>query len=352
MRFVKIFRNATLLTLILAAMSCNVHEWPNASDKVQLTLELNFATDFTERDYTYTDRSIVATGDVSTEPGALTHGAMHCTVRAYPTINGVQQGSWEEFSFTRDLSAGYDCAVPLTLTPGQYTLLVWAELTESEGADRLYNSDEFSEIRLRGGEHAANTDYRDAFSGTADIDLAPETVGTRNRANCSVAMTRPLAKYQFVTTDVQAFLQLMTAGNGSSSEATRASLTDYEILFRYVGYMPNAYSLFTDKPSDSAMGVQFRSELSRLNNSEASLGFDYVFVKDAESTVSVQIEVYRKTDGQLVSRTMSIRVPLNRDEHTVIRGAFISDTSLADSSGGVGIDPGYEGDIDIPVKND
>ena len=38
--------------------------------------------------------------------------------------------------------------------------------------------------------------------------------------------------------------------------------------------------------------------------------------------------------------TPPIRVPLRRSVHTVVRGSFL----LSDASGGMGIDPGYDGD--------
>ncbi len=72
------------------------------------------------------------------------------------------------------------------------------------------------------------------------------------------------------------------------------------------------------------------------------MGFDYVFVGDSESVVSIIVEVY-DTDGSLLSRTKSIDVPLMKSKLTTVRGKFLT----TDASGGVVVNPDYEGDHNI-----
>ena len=106
--------------------------------------------------------------------------------------------------------------------------------------------------------------------------------------------------------------------------------------------MPCAYSMFTDKPVDSSTGVMFQSALKGLNDREASLGFDYVFVNGTESAITVQIGLYDK-EGTRLSLTEPIRVPLRRNHHTVLRGKFL----MSKASGGVTINPDFDGDHNL-----
>ena len=106
--------------------------------------------------------------------------------------------------------------------------------------------------------------------------------------------------------------------------------------------MPNAYSLFTDKPVDSATGISFESKLSQINESEASMGFDYIFINGNESITTVSVGIYN-TEGQLLSMTEPIEVPIKRSWHTIIKGKFLTQ----DNKGGVNISPEFDGDYNF-----
>jgi hypothetical protein len=105
--------------------------------------------------------------------------------------------------------------------------------------------------------------------------------------------------------------------------------------------MPNAYSLFTDKPVDSIVGTVFESTLNQLNDSEISIGFDYVLVGDRETEVTIRIGFY-DNKGALVSTTETIVVPLKPSHHTILTGKFSMQKDK--DSEGVSIDPGFSGE--------
>jgi len=113
-------------------------------------------------------------------------------------------------------------------------------------------------------------------------------------------------------------------------------------VFYYVGFMPDAYSIYTDKPVDSSTDIIFESTLKKLTESEASLGFDYVMVNGKESAVTVQLAIVDKEDEQL-SLSEPIEVPLQRSHHTLIRGMFL----MSETSGGVTINPDFDGDYNL-----
>jgi hypothetical protein len=109
--------------------------------------------------------------------------------------------------------------------------------------------------------------------------------------------------------------------------------------------MPSAYSIFTDKPVDSKTNVIFKSTISQLTNTEASLGFDYVFTNGKESEVYIQIEILNK-DEERLSFTKPIKVPIKRSYHTIITGQFLT----ANASGGIYVNPEYDGDYNVILR--
>ena len=168
-------------------------------------------------------------------------------------------------------------------------------------------------------------------------------------------MQRPLAKFEFITNDVLEFIEkestrVSSKANGNKSSSgedtpTKAvSLDDYRVVFHYVGFMPDAYSMHTDKPVDSSTGVMFESSLKKITDSEASVGFDYVFVNGKKSAVTVQIGIYDK-EGTQLSLTDPIEVPLKRSNHTIMTGMFL----MSQASGGVTINPDFEGDHNLII---
>lgn len=340
-RFAGILRGAAVMAMLAAAVSCNVHEWPEESQREQYALKLIFDTEFTEWSHTYDGSNLAATGRTPGIGSECEKGYMHCIVRAYPktggevmqrAYDGAQQPNCEEFEFTRSIAQGYNCELRVKLAPGDYTVMVWSELSETADGRHYYDAADFGDIRLT-APHAANTPYRDAFRGTADITVK-SYANSHIPDNTLVMMERPLAKYEFVLSGLQEFL----TKNGGT-------IDDYEAAVTYTAYMPCSYSMFIDKPVDSSTGVAYVGDIRRLSNAEASLGFDYVFVNGTESAVTVQVEVRRKSDAEAVSRSKTIRVPLRRGEHTLIRGSF-----LTLSPGGVGVDPGYDGDYNITIE--
>ena len=82
-----------------------------------------------------------------------------------------------------------------------------------------------------------------------------------------------------------------------------------------------------------------------MNENEASLGFDYVFVNGKKSAVTVQIGLYDKEDRQL-ALSAPINVPLQRNHHTVIKGSFL----MEETSGGITINPDFDGNHNIEIE--
>lgn len=336
---------------ILLLSACDVHEWPETPEFVKLHLRLNYETDMTEWEHLYDGTSVIEQGYGETYDNHRDYGKIRYIVRAYPISEKqrTMQDYTQEFVFTKDIAEGYNHEVTLDLIPGDYNIMVWSDIVQHGGDTYFHDKTNFAEITLQ-GEHQGNNDYRDAFRGSGNVTLIADII-ERVPDTLDIAMQRPLAKYEFITTDLTEFINKEQTRADAKSKAqstdgedvtTKVSIEDYKVVFYYVGFMPNAYSLFTDKPVDSATGVLFESTLNSLSETEASVGFDYVFVNGTESAVTVQIGIY-DNEGTQLSLTEPIKVPLRRSHHTIMRGMFL----MSETSGGISINPEFDGDYNL-----
>ena len=118
---------------------------------------------------------------------------------------------------------------------------------------------------------------------------------------------------------------------------------DYRVVISFPGYYPSSYSAMDDYLENSSSGVAFATQMTVTGVGMASLGFDYVMLNNILSGgVQARVDVYR-LDGTRVAGSKTIDIPMRRDYHTLLRGAFLS----MEGSGGVGIDPGFNGDHNI-----
>ena len=333
--------------------ACNVHEWPEKGnsphpDAPRYPVSLVFETDMDEQTHFYDSRSAELIQDYE----------MRYTVKAFPYVEArntkgtrsISRSAMWEHTFTRTVSLNeYDCTTELQLPEGEYTLMVWADFVKkSTTSHHFYNPDNFSEIMLH-GEHKANTDLRDAFRGTQAVEVFARSAETEKIV---INMERPLAKFTVVTTDLLEFFEReeeaarkRAESRGEEYNGRGINLSDYNVVFYYSGFMPSAYSMFTDKPIDSKTGVQFHSKLEQISNEEARMGFDYVMVNGTDASVMVTLGLL-DAEGNAVSMSDEINVPLNRSVNTVIRGRFL----MQEANGGIGIDPDFEGDYNIEIK--
>jgi len=336
---------------LMLLTSCDVHQWPETPELVKCHLRLNYQTQMTEWEHLYDGSNVIEQGIGNTYDNRREYGKIRYIIRTYPVSEKQRTASdyTQQFEFTRDINKGYDHQVTLDILPGNYNIMVWSDLVQKEGDDHFHDAGNFAEIRLQ-GEHKGNNDYRDAFRGTGNIALEA-SIKEQKTDTLEITMQRPLAKFEFITNDLKEFLDKeieylkQEATTRGENAPTRVDTDKYKVVFHYSGYMPNAYNMNTDKPVDSATGVMFESKLGILNDNEASLGFDYVFVNGKEAGVSVQIGLY-DGDNRQIALSDPIDVSLRRSHHTILRGSFL----MQQATGGIIINPEFDGNHNIVIE--
>lgn len=347
----------TILSLLLAMSlwGCDVHEWPVPPAVERCRLRLTYELDMTLWDYSYDGEEVEELGERGTYSNVLHQGIIGYLIHAYPIVEGERAAEpAHRFHLTKSLTEGYDHEVVIELPAGEWELMVWSDLRDHKSSPPYYIADNFAAIEIA-PPYRGDTNYRDAFGGCGTLTLKSD-IEASSPVELTIPMKRPLAKYEVVAQDVAEFIQKeqirlynkVMEGQQSAPidpSAINIDLRNYRVIFYYVGYMHDTYSLPDDKPIDSATGVWFETSLERLSDQSASLGFDYAFVNGKPSRVTVQIGIY-DNQGEQLSLTDPIKVPVLRGRHSVLRGSFL----MSNASGGLHIDPDFEGDhnIDIP----
>ena len=372
----RVVPSSAAVCALLCITSCAVHEWPEPTP-ADVIVNLDFDTQMPQY-------------KVLNEEGTrASHDGRDYDIRyIIAAYRLLQDGSYAEEPFllkvfSKDEIDELDATFRFSIDEGSYRFYVWTDFVlAGTQSDYFYNTTNFRRISLQ-GTHEGNNDFRDAFSGSADLKVirrgSKETPST-----VTVQMRRPLAKFEFITTDLQEFITKTIEAMNRKEEAEAAAkagetkseggdnpeditpiesdtktdgdtktgdtktpvvdLEKYTVVFFYSGYMPNAYNMMEGKPCDSATGVKFSSAISAIDNHDARLGFDYVFVNGEESSVMVTVALYDE-EGTQLSISRQIEVPIKRSMLTTVRGSFL----MQNTGGGVAIDPGFEDEFNIYI---
>ena len=372
----RVVSSSAAVCALLCITSCAVHEWPEPTP-ADVIVNLDFDTQMPQY------KVLNEEGTRASHDGR--DYDIRYTLAAYRLL---QDGSYAEEPFllkvfSKDEIDELNASFRFSIDEGSYRFYVWTDFVlAGTQSDYFYNTTNFRRISLQ-GTHEGNNDFRDAFSGSADLKVirrgSKETPST-----VTVQMRRPLAKFEFITTDLQEFITKTIEAMIRKEEAEAAAkagetkseggdnpeditpiesdtktdgdtktgdtktpvvdLEKYTVVFFYSGYMPNAYNMMEGKPCDSATGVKFSSAISAIDNHDARLGFDYVFVNGEESSVMVTVALYDE-EGTQLSISRQIEVPIKRSMLTTVRGSFL----MQNTGGGVAIDPGFEDEFNIYI---
>ena len=257
---------------------------------------------------------------------------LRCQVAAYPVnSSGAIVGAPVMTQTVLFTTAGQSTECRMVLPSGSYRLLAWADWVDHGSVtDKYYATSDFGDITFV-GRYEGNNDYRNAYTGKAEVSFQVKQGDTTTVVREQLPLRSIMGKVKFVATDYNEYLE-----KGQN----------LRILVAYTGFLPNRYSVLRGVPFDATTGVNFRSgisETSTQGDGTATLGYDYVMVNGEESSVTMALGLYND-EGKLVATSSTINVPIKRGGITVVKDEFLTKTV---GGGGVGIDPSFEGDINI-----
>lgn len=325
-----IFIIVATLMAALGAGSCTLHEEPELTadgelgvDPTQVVLNAEITLNL---ELPGTDQTIFEM------PDSVMHRFI---VEAYNRDREVVN---RQVIYDENLEATtFSVPVSMRLHASSYRIVVWSDYVRVSDpeAQLFYNASTLTPV-INNGSYRANNNAKDAYSGYVDLDLLPYADEWNAKVNADIVLTRPLGRYQLISTDVEAFKRRLAEGSVNGNTFTAR--------IKYSGYLAVGYNCYDQVRKHSLNYMAYNTGFRLPDDSTVSLGFDYLFVAPDENLeVPVEIEIVNE-NSETISRSI-VNLPIARNMNTIVRGRFL--TSTAD--GGLNIDPGFDGDITVDV---
>ncbi len=330
--------------LSMGLSSCDVHELPvdengNPVDVIDdggLSMEVTLSFEYDLPQYKllkYDMKDYLSKSRDDEYPDGLFPYRARYTVNLYPFISDEEISTTPEKTFTYlgAFVVNLQQTFKIPADSKKYRAVAVVDFVDkATRADTFYSVSDFSSIRITDREYVGSTDFRDAFTGSADVDLAAyPTQGATAQVN--VKMTRPVAKFEFVSLDKEAYEK----SNGPTD------FTKFKAIFTYNGFLPDTYNYFKNEPTDARTGVKFTSVPVIQDDGSVVLGFDYVLVGGRETSVDVSMTLIN--DKGVALGAARVVVPVLADNITTVQGDFFTGIT----TGGIGINAGFDGEYNI-----
>lgn len=320
-----------LLFIALLAKGCSLHEEPELTsegelgvDPTAVTLNLNLSMNL----------SLAERTPVTVTRASETKYLHRFIVEAYLDRQmAARQTVYEEDFNLANLS------VSMKLHARNYRILVWADYVNAETPDEglVYDAENLAFI-LPAGKYIGNSRYKDVFAASTMVDLTSYRDNWGAETELSVELYRPVARYELVTKDVETFLHKLTTGSLSGES--------FIARVKYSDYLPTGYNLWDDVPKNSLMYMTYNVSFQRPadGTKELRLAFDYLMVGGGEAaSTPVELEIVNEKN-EVLARSI-LNIPCERGKNTVVRGNFLT----SDVNGGIGINPDYDGDVEVDL---
>lgn len=290
-----------------------------------------------------------------------TPAADTCQVRWIIGIYRDDAGSQpvEQHVFITDKAADgrHHISTPLSLHAAKYHVVAWMDYVD-RGSDssKYYSVPSLTSIKVpEQGRYIGDDDHKDAFSISTPLDLTEYSDSWFGQTSFTDTLHRPMAKIEFITTDIEKFLYNLSQ-RGEQGKADVAEnllgknpdLSTISVEVVYSGYFPSGFNARIGEPNDAMNPgtMSFKTNMQPLDEHEAHLAADYVFVNGQESAVFVNL-ILRDSEGNILNTAEGIEVPIERGKHTIIRDDFLTRSYTP----GIGIDPGFDGEITIVIPD-
>lgn len=263
----------------------------------------------------------------------------------------------------RELTVDNDALPPqaeMTFTlpaQGQYTAVSWCDyVPASDPVDwhfstgSLHYIEEDLEHTVRNNHHKSSATGYTLFLSTDEEDGVTvsyaDVTGTRSEGQTEmrqlstntvpVYMARPSARLRLYTDDLQEFLQ---AGN---------RIEDVRVVIIYKQYISMAYNALEQTTCQWISTRRMETRPSVVDETgHVCLAYDYILVDNDEENHVLADFYFLDADGNELTHTTDVDIPLWRNRETVIRSRFLTRNI---GEGGVGIDEGFDGEFVVPLN--
>lgn len=328
-----IIRYTFLAAFCLIAAAC-VHIYPEEGKEVDPTeIELTFELS--------TDPSVTSSSVLS--KSGLSHRYVKFAIELYEDGYNGEPVFRREMTVPATESGAASVRFTECVHAGEYRLAAFAAYAENEdGSGCLYDISSLGNIVYASDTYTGSTDLKECYDLRMDINL-PHDEWFASKTVSGI-LEPPVGRVEIISEDVADFVAKVEAHTAAADEDFWQT---YEVKWDYALYFPVGYNVFTGVPNLADTGVGFTSEIVLLNDKEALMGYDYVFVNGERTEVNISLKLYEKATGELLNTYSGLSAEILKGETTVIRGDFLT----TEKGSGIGIDPGFDGSIDITLPD-
>lgn len=148
----------------------------------------------------------------------------------------------------------------MALHAARYHVVAWMDYVDNGSVtDKYYNIPSLSAISVpEAGSYIGDEDYKDTYTARQEIDLREYRDRWNETVDDTVMLQRPMAKIEFITTDIDKFLDKLTTRGLKTSSISKdllsnsPDLTTIRVQVEYAGYFPSGFNAYTNKPNDAA----------------------------------------------------------------------------------------------------
>lgn len=315
---------------------CAIHEVPEGGDEtggVVLSLDIFLNDNISQLATIFYEKTKAAAPEA------------RYIVRFFPRV-GDHYLTDAPFEFIKNESDLTDRTYALAVPPMDYHVEVWADWVDGQSA--FYDTADFGAIAVGTNPYAGAQEWRDAFCGSTEIDLSGYP-SNNSIATGSVTLSRPNARYSFISTDKDEFLDYWASeiaiNDGTTIKDPDAiDISSIRVVVTYPEYMPSVFNLHEGVVSDSATGVSFETHPRVLRDGSLEVAWDWVLASDEDASVVVSLAFY-SSDGTFINRIDSVNVPLAPGSNTTVKGKLLT----SNFSSGIRIDPSFDGEIIVNI---
>lgn len=229
--------------------------------------------------------------------------------------------------------------IQVPLHAAKYKIAAWVDFVNAgTTCDKYYLTNTLDAIRIT-TPYQGNCKDKATFSSSCSLDLSAYRDQWNTQVECPLTLRSPMARIELVAIDFDKFIK-------QEALRTARDLSDLTVSITYAGYFPSGFNAFTDKANDAVTNIGFDSHPTLLSDQMVLLAYDYVFVNGEASNITVDITISDR-QGQAINRIEGLRIPVERGKPATIKGEFLTQ----DFSPGIGIDPGFDGDIDVTIPD-
>lgn len=260
-------------------------------------------------------------------------------VEAY--IDGV---SLHREVFYAELSSQSTLTVPVSLNlhARHCQLAVWSDYVKTTEDENSYYNCEILDPVTMNAPSPGNIEYKDAFFATQELDLTPYADEWNVIVPADVELIRPVARYELIATDMTAFRTRMKEAGMENDE--------FSIRVKYANYRYMGFDLLQQHPKHALMYMSYKKnfKLPKTDVKEYTIAFDYVFATlNLRSDVPVEVDIINNRTEEVVAHS-AFSFYCTAGKSTFIRSNFFSRND-EEQNGGIGIDPGFDGEGEIIV---